>query len=252
MEPTFFIRCNILYVDHLAVTTLHIDQTLVDYLSMLGSRLIRGPAINPAQNVQYAFVQLANGLVVEILSPLEGSPVNRHVAQQGGGPYHFCFAVANIEASIGAAEKMGAKLIIAPVSDIAFDGRKIAFLFHELHGMFEFVEAYPATLENINKEVHIATEITSASPNTSTSNIIKQQLNDILTKVFSITDASQISQSALNKTPGWDSLGHIRLMMAIETACGVSIPAARIPELTSFIRVCEYLEKNGSHIMENL
>ena len=91
MEPTLFRQCNIMYIDHLAVTTLDIGKTLADYLGMPGARLVRGPALNPLENVLYAFVQLSEGLVIEILGVREGSPVSRHVSQ-GGGPYHFCFA----------------------------------------------------------------------------------------------------------------------------------------------------------------
>lgn len=248
MKPTLFQQCNILYIDHLAVTTPNIEKTLADYLCMPGTRLLRGPALNPLQNVLYAFVQLAEGLVVEILAAREGSPVSRHVSH-GGGPYHLCFAVTNMEASIRAAEQMGARVITSPISDIAFDDRRIAFLFHEAHGMFEFVEAYPATIDNITG--CMVQESTISAHAVSPAMALRDRLADIVRKIFNETEISKISQTALNYTPGWDSLGHIRLMMVIEAEFGLNIPTAQIPVLTNFVKICAYLE-NAAHISETL
>lgn len=251
MDPTLFRQCNILYIDHLAVTTSNVEKTLADYLGMQGARLIRGPALNPQQNVHYAFVQLSEGLVVEILGAREGSPVSRHVSQ-GGGPYHFCFAVPNIEDSIKAAELMGAKLVTPPVSDVAFDGRRIAFLFHEIHGVFEFVEAYPAMINNVGNIDHTVLEASSAVQTLSGAIAFQGRLADLVRRIFPGTEDNQVSLSALNCTPGWDSLGHIRFMMEIETEFEVSIPASKIPELISFEVICAYLANSGIHSMETL
>ena len=81
-------------------------------------------------------------MVVEILSPEKDSPIAGHV-KRGGGPYHFCYAVPDMDAAIDAAQQNSAKVVVAPVPDVAFDGRRVAFLFHEAHGIFELVEAIP-------------------------------------------------------------------------------------------------------------
>jgi acyl carrier protein/predicted enzyme related to lactoylglutathione lyase len=249
MEPTLFRQCNVLYIDHLVVTTSNVEKTLADYLDMPGIRLIRGPALNRPQNVLYAFVQIAEGLIVNILGDREGSPVSRHVSQ-GGGPYHFCFAVANIEDSVRSAELMGAKVVTPPVPDVAFDGRRIAFLFHEAHGMFEFVEAYPAAT-SCSSAGYSDQKAPSKAQSPPGATALRSRLADVLRRIFPEAGKDQMAQAALNVTPGWDSLGHIRFMMAVEAEFEVSIPAARIPELTSFEYMCGYLE-NSAAPMEHL
>jgi acyl carrier protein len=37
---------------------------------------------------------------------------------------------------------------------------------------------------------------------------------------------------ALGTTPGWDSMGHMTVVMEIESEFGASFPAHRLPELT--------------------
>ena len=130
MNQSLLSLMEVLYVDHVAVTTPDFDQTLADYLGLAGSRLIKGPAMNPVQKVNYAFVMLRDGITIEVLGLSEDSPIERHV-RQGGGPYHFCYAVSSMGESIAKAESAGARLLSQPVADIAFDGRNVAFLFHE-------------------------------------------------------------------------------------------------------------------------
>jgi len=119
---------------------------LNEYLSLAGARLLKGPAVNQTQKVKYAFVGLSNGMVIEILSPEQDSPIAGRV-KQGGGPYHFCYAVADLDAAVEVAQDHSSMLIAAPKADVAFDGRRVAFLFHAAHGVLELVEAYPKNLK---------------------------------------------------------------------------------------------------------
>ena len=76
-----FSALGIRYVDHVAVTTKDLMQTLADYLTLPGVRLINGPGQNIAQDVLFAFVDLGAGGIVEVLAPLsEQSPIYSHLA----------------------------------------------------------------------------------------------------------------------------------------------------------------------------
>src|SRR5260221_149101 len=101
LAPGLLARLGVLGVDHVAVTTRRFEDTLADYLSAPGSRLAKGPGWNPTQKVDYAFVALNVGLTVEILGFREGvqSPIEQHV-RRGGGAYHLCFVVPDIEAAL--------------------------------------------------------------------------------------------------------------------------------------------------------
>jgi len=47
--------------------------------------------------------------------------------------------------------------------------------------------------------------------------------------------------AALNHFPAWDSLGHIRLMLALEAEFDFEITADTVQELTSLPRIMAYL-----------
>jgi acyl carrier protein len=49
---------------------------------------------------------------------------------------------------------------------------------------------------------------------------------------------------SLDKTPGWDSLNHLHLLMALESTAGISIPAEMYGELTTARALVSYLEEN--------
>ena len=46
--------------------------------------------------------------------------------------------------------------------------------------------------------------------------------------------------------PGWDSFGHVTLMMALEEAVGETIEATDMGNLTSVSAIAEFLEKCGT------
>ncbi|GAD87972.1 hypothetical protein VHA01S_003_00480 [Vibrio halioticoli NBRC 102217] len=230
MNPMFS-ALGVIHVDHYAVTTRDLVATLNDFLSIPGSKLLRGPGENPAQQVNYAFVELNGMGVVEILSPLGSeSPILNHL-QSGGGAYHLCYAVADLDNAIQVAEKdFGAKLVVEPRADGAFDGRRVVFLVHPVHGLFELLEAYPPS-------IHCATDVSKAQQNELKSN------SDLFGIYRDIVDASASDFSAINMkdNPEWDSFKHLMFIMEIEKRFEISIPADVMGELNSLQKIDAYL-----------
>jgi acyl carrier protein len=247
--------CDILYVDHIAVTTSVFQQTLHEYLSLPGARLLRGPAPNPVQKVIYAFVQLGEGTTVEILGPMKDSPI-AHYVQQGGGPYHFCFAVRNIEYAVSHAGSAGAKVVVHPIADVAFDGRRVAFLVHPSLGIFEFVEACPVEHGQdaplVPRKEHGVNpaktgERATALPRSESDNrAIQNRLKHVFRTVFPQLDDASVIHASFNQTTEWDSLLHLQLIMELETEFRTSIPTDEIGNLTSFRAILEMLEQRLS------
>lgn len=245
---SFLASMDVLYVDHVAVTTPVFDQTLADYLGLPGARLLKGPALNPVQKVTYAFVVLREGFTIEVLGLAEDSPIERHV-KHGGGPYHFCYAVGDIEASIALAESGGAKLLVQPTEDVAFDGRRVAFLFHDAHGVFELVEAFPARsastadairsngMESPAVRKKPAAQIDAAAAGTA------ERLRKVFARVFPAVGETAIDTTAINVTKGWDSLTQLRLVMEIEKEFGIDIAPDEISKLTNFRSMLQKLER---------
>jgi acyl carrier protein len=244
--------CGVLYLDHVAVTTPVFDRTVGDYLGLPGARLLRGPGNNPTQKVTYAFIQLPGGPIVEVLGLQPDSPIGGHV-RQGGGPYHFCYAVADLDQSIAHAREAGARVVVDAMPDVAFDGRRVAFLFHESQGLFEFVEAYPngatvglafrpAVVEIGRAQAGVGPrpEMLSGPPSVPPSDR-KARLVRVFQRVFPSLAAADVARASINDTRGWDSLGHIRLVMELEAEFGVDIPADEIATLISFERLRQKL-----------
>ncbi|KGY07307.1 hypothetical protein NM06_17935 [Vibrio sinaloensis] len=226
-----FSSIGVLAVDHYAVTTKDLISTLKDFLSIPQAKLLRGPGKNPAQNVNYAFVELNGMGVVEILSPLnETSPILNHI-NNGGGAYHLCYTVNDLDAAIQtASQKFGAKLVVEPRVDGAFDGRRVAFLAHPLHGLFELIEAYPST-------ILIDTETAVESIDTSD---IRGEIQNIYRDIVGV-NVEHFASVTMESNPEWDSLKHLLLIMEIEKQFEISITASEMSELTSLVKLENHL-----------
>ncbi|EOG5907622.1 VOC family protein [Vibrio vulnificus] len=230
---TMFSALGVLNVDHYAVTTRDIIATLKDFLSIPNSKLLRGPGVNPAQDVHYAFVELNGMGIVEILSPLnDDSPILGHLSN-GGGAYHLCYAVKDLDNAIEVAQQeFGAKLIVMPKADGAFDGRRVAFLIHPLHGLFELLEAFPSSIS-------IAMTSNANAVNHSSQ---KEKLLSIYHNVVGDAGAT-FDMTNMKNCSDWDSFKHLLLIMEVEKKFEVSIPAEDMSLLDSLEKIDAYLTK---------
>ncbi len=76
---------------------------------------------------------------IELLEQLPGSTVLRPWLQAGIKIYHFAYRTRDIQRSIDELSAAGAKLIVNPVSAVAFSNRKIAFLMLPNRFMIELI-----------------------------------------------------------------------------------------------------------------
>ena len=238
-----FSALGVRYVDHVAVTTKDLMPTLADYLALPGARLINGPGQNSAQDVLFAFVDLGAGGVVEVLAPLsKQSPIYSHLAQ-GGGTYHVCYAVENLAQAITTAtQDFGARLVKPAQADDAFYGRQVAFLFHPNHGLFELVEAWPNSVSITRPGVDQSSKQTTLerSPNGN----VEQALLSIFNQVMNTDFIEPSADITMQSVPQWDSLKHLLLMMDIERAFEIEIPADTLASLTRFDLLSHYLREH--------
>lgn len=70
----------------------------------------------------------------------------------------------------------------------------------------------------------------------------KKDLEDVFSKTFKISDVDSIKNLELNQIPKWDSLGHLRLILAIEKKFSIKISNDKITKLTSFKLLLDYLK----------
>lgn len=239
MTAPLFASLGIVHPDHVAVTTSSLDAALADYLALPGARLMRGPGNNDVQRVRYAFVRLAEGMVIEILEPLAESPIRTHV-QRGGGTYHLCHAVLDIVHAAKQARIAGAREVVPPTPDPAFDGRRVAFFHHPLHGLFELVELALAVAAERPPAATPSPSV-AASRSGVPSADISERLRRVFRQVFSDLPDAEIESATFGQTRGWDSLTHLQLVGQLEIDFGVTVPADAIGSLTSFARMLEFV-----------
>lgn len=82
-----------------------------------------------------------NGYCVELVTPLcEESVVYSLYKKLREAPYHFCYEVECIEESISELKKKG-YVQTQPIQEaVAFNGRRVVFLFNKSMGLIEIVE----------------------------------------------------------------------------------------------------------------
>ena len=93
------------------------------------------------QNVKLLFLRRDDTPLLELVEPLsESSPVSAIIKKNKPTLYHSCFEVDNIDESIAELKQKRFVLVSQPVPAIAFNNRRICFLFHKHTGLIELLE----------------------------------------------------------------------------------------------------------------
>lgn len=72
---------------------------------------------------------------------------------------------------------------------------------------------------------------------------LENRLINVIAQVFNVSQAEVSLKSDPDNIDGWDSVGHLNLMMAIEKAFGVKFETKQIIQLDSVEKIFEALEK---------
>jgi methylmalonyl-CoA/ethylmalonyl-CoA epimerase len=94
---------------------------------------------DPIQKVNVTFTSI-HEVPLELIEPVgEDSPVKQSL-RKGTKLVHLCFEVDNLESTLDECAGQGFRCIARPVPAVAFDGRRIAWVFHREFGLFELLE----------------------------------------------------------------------------------------------------------------
>lgn len=129
---------------HVGVAVPVLAPTTQMLSDLLGYRVVSGPFDDPIQKVSVIFLAKGDSDVaeIELIAPLsDDSPIRSILAKDGGSAYHLCFATADMEGALTHARSNGCVVISGPVPAVAFDGRRIAWIFTRSRQVFELVEA---------------------------------------------------------------------------------------------------------------
>lgn len=132
---------------HVGVAVPAIDPATDSLKSLFGYKVVSGPFDDPIQKVKVNFLATAASDVaeIELIAPLsDDSPVKSMLNKGSGGAYHLCFETSNIDAALAHAKANGCVLVSGPVPAVAFQGRRIAWIYTKARQLFELVEAAAA------------------------------------------------------------------------------------------------------------
>jgi methylmalonyl-CoA/ethylmalonyl-CoA epimerase len=129
---------------HVGVAVASLGPTTETLSNLFGYRVISGPFDDPIQKVSVNFLTTGptDSVEIELIAPLtEDSPIRSMLAKNGGGSYHFCFETSDIDKALEHAVKNGCMIVSKPVPAVAFQGRRIAWIYTSSRQLFELVEA---------------------------------------------------------------------------------------------------------------
>lgn len=96
---------------------------------------------DPIQNVNLCFLDKDDSPLLELVGSVDdNSPLNNILKKNGTSPYHTCYEVLDIEKEISQLSDEGYMQITPVAKAIAFDGRKICFLYNKDMGIIELLE----------------------------------------------------------------------------------------------------------------
>jgi methylmalonyl-CoA/ethylmalonyl-CoA epimerase len=129
---------------HVGVAVPKLGPTTDALEALFGYKVISGPFDDPIQKVSVNFLAKSDSDVaeIELIAPLsEDSPITPMLAKGGGAAYHLCFETSDIEQAVAHAKNNGCIIVSPPVPAVAFNGRKIAWIYTRSRQLFELVEA---------------------------------------------------------------------------------------------------------------
>ena len=129
---------------HVGVAVPTLEPTTRMLSDLLGYAIASGPFEDPIQKVNVIFLAKSDSdaAEIELIAPLgEDSPIQSILAKSGGGTYHLCFETSELEGALDHARKNGCIVVSSPVPAVAFQGRRIAWIYTRSRQLFELVEA---------------------------------------------------------------------------------------------------------------
>jgi len=126
---------------HVGVAVKKLRKAIPEYEKLFGYKLVSGPFDDPIQNVSVCFLSRGDGdTVIELVAPLgPNSPIDLTL-KKGGGTYHLCYQVEDINKVIAYMTEEGAFLLSGPVPAVAFGMRPIAWLVTDSNLLVELVQ----------------------------------------------------------------------------------------------------------------
>jgi methylmalonyl-CoA/ethylmalonyl-CoA epimerase len=133
---------------HVGVAVPSLGPTTELLSTLFGYKVVSGPFDDPIQKVSVNFLAKSDEDVaeIELIAPItEDSPIRSMLAKDGGGAYHLCFETSDIDGALIHAKNNSCIVVSGPVPAVAFQGRRIAWIYTRSRQLFELVESESVT-----------------------------------------------------------------------------------------------------------
>ena len=129
-------------VHHVGFVVASIEGTIRQFAESIGATWDGIVFQDPLQHVRVAFVRGANPAdpLIELVEPDgDRSPVGRFL-ERGGGLHHMCFETPQLERQLADSRARGCIVTSPPQPAVAFDGRRIAWVYTRQRLLIEYLE----------------------------------------------------------------------------------------------------------------
>jgi methylmalonyl-CoA/ethylmalonyl-CoA epimerase len=125
---------------HIGIAVDSIATHAEHYAKALGITLSTDIIEDERQRVRVAFAPVGPDAFIEFVEPMDAeSPISSLLAR-GGGIYHACYVVADLDDAIARVCRSGGRLVSGPTPARAFQGRSIAWVYTPNRTLVELLE----------------------------------------------------------------------------------------------------------------
>lgn len=148
LEPGFNPPVEGWAFNHLGVAVPDIGKAICFYQQTLGFVGLTDVYQDDIQQVRVVFVgprqdfadRRAKGFVLELIEPATADSHLHRLLKSGGGAYHVCYAVPDIEAAVAHLTKNGCLKVRGPEPAIAYFNNPIAWCYAPTRHLIELVQ----------------------------------------------------------------------------------------------------------------
>ncbi|MFN5058413.1 MAG: VOC family protein [Chloroflexota bacterium] len=124
-------------IHHIGYAVSNIDLA-IEQFRLLGYS-VGDVIVDDYRHVYIAFAR-QGAYCIELIAPNgEHSPVSKILQKNGPTPYHICYVVDDMDASLALLKEQNWVLIVPPANAIAFDNRTVAFVYNRSVGIAELL-----------------------------------------------------------------------------------------------------------------
>ena len=137
-----YTRPHDMRLHHVGVITGNLEGSMNFYTSL--GYAASAIYADPIQKARIVLMQRAHEPLIELIAPdSPESPAASWIQRIAVGPYHTCYEVDDLEAMVAFLRRHRLFPVIKPVPAVAFNMRRIVFLWGESSGLLELLEAFP-------------------------------------------------------------------------------------------------------------